>query len=114
MKEIFKNLPGIKQILEVKRELMMIRNQTEKHSRILQEQFILQLKILLNTATQDTWFTLKAKCILRMGKTGLFPKYSTGLAQQTGTSWKSELLTDWKTTRLSWFWRAGRGIWVGR
>ena len=44
MKEFFKNLPVVKQILEVKRELMMIRNQTEKHSRILQEQFVLQLK----------------------------------------------------------------------
>ena len=44
MKDVLKNLPLAKQLLEVKRELMMIKHQSDRQTRILQEQFVQQLK----------------------------------------------------------------------
>ena len=44
MKEVIKNLPFAKQILELKRELMLLRNQADRQTRILQETYVLQLK----------------------------------------------------------------------
>ncbi len=44
MKKLLKKLPLAKQLLELKRELMMIRHQSERQTRILQEQFIQQVK----------------------------------------------------------------------
>ena len=44
MKEVIKELPIAKQILELKRDVMLLRNQADKQTRILQETYVLQLK----------------------------------------------------------------------
>lgn len=44
MKQVIKNLPIAKQILELKREMMLMRNQADSQTRILQETYVLQLK----------------------------------------------------------------------
>ena len=44
MKRIIRNLPIVKQILDLKREVFLLRNQADRQTRILQETFVLQLK----------------------------------------------------------------------
>ncbi len=44
MKEVIKHLPLAKQVIDTKHEMMLLRHQADRQTRILQESFVLQLK----------------------------------------------------------------------